>query len=124
MLRILVAAVALTVSHLASADPVTPAQVSAAQGQMLARISSAVEKYANHSRLDPAYVSYCRGELDLKTSTYPGNGLIPFGVNYNEIYDSETLDTVIAAREAYERSFMFLCLASAKNTLRKAEQDK
>ena len=126
MLRpsLLLATPFMVLSSAVEAEPVTSAQVSAAQVQMLSRIGTAVEKYAKRLHLDPTYISYCHGELALKTSNYPANGLTPFGVNYNQVTDSEYLDTVIRAREGYEQSFMFLCLANAKNTLRAAEQGK
>jgi len=74
-----------------SAEPVTSEQVSRAQGQMHTRISAAVEKYAVEIGIDPDYITYCHSEMALQTSRDSPNGLIPFGVNYNEIRDSSYL---------------------------------
>jgi hypothetical protein len=106
----------------AAADPVTQAGVNNAQSQMLARIHDAVARHAAEIEIDPMYVSFCQSEMHLRTFSHPTNGYIPFGVNYNSITDSERLEHVLSAREAYETSFMFLCLANAKNALRQAKK--
>ncbi|MGH8467551.1 MAG: hypothetical protein ACREVY_00700 [Gammaproteobacteria bacterium] len=106
----------------AAAEPVTQGQVDKAQGEMIKRVSDAVARYAKQINVDAAYVSYCDGELYLKTHAHPANGYIPFGVNYRDIKDSERLELVISSREAYEKSFMTLCLANAKNALQDAER--
>lgn len=104
----------------AIAEPVTEAMVQKAQDEMISRVSEAAARYARQISLDQAYVSHCNGELYLKTYQHPANGYIPFGVNYNEIRDSERLNLVISSREAYEKSFLILCLANAKSALREA----
>ena len=55
--------------------------------------------------------------LDTRHET---DGFIPFGVNYLEVKDTEQLEEIISAREAYERSYLILCLARAKAALREA----
>lgn len=102
------------------AEPVSEETVQRVQGEMMNRVSEAAARYARQISLDQTYVSYCNGELYLKTYQHPANGYIPFGVNYNEIRDSERLSLVLSSREAYEKSYLILCLANAKNALREA----
>jgi hypothetical protein len=106
----------------ARADPVSQDEVQRAQGAMLARIELASNTYARKIGLELVYVAYCNEELYLKKFQHPANGQIPFGVNYREIRDSKFLELVVHNREVYETSFMFLCLANAKNVLRSAER--
>jgi hypothetical protein len=87
--------------------------VQKAQSAMISRVSAAIDKYADRINAESSLITYCRGELALKTSLYPPNGLIPFGVNYNQIRDAETLETIIWNRESYETWFQKLCLANA-----------
>ncbi len=104
----------------AVADPVTGADVDRAQSRMLTRISEAVNRYAAEIKIDPNYIIYCQNDMYLRSFNHPANGHVPFGVNYNNITDSEKLKHVLSVREAYEKSFMFVCLANAKNALRAA----
>lgn len=94
--------------------------VQRAQGEMLMRVLDAVNSYARQINIEHGYVNYCLEELHLRTREHPTDGYIPFGVNYKKITDSENLARVIKSRENYERSFLILCLANAKNTLREA----
>jgi hypothetical protein len=47
---------------------------------------------------------------------------MPLGVNHDQISDQNQLNEVIAAREAYEPSFLTLCLANAKKILQDARR--
>jgi hypothetical protein len=105
-----------------AAAPVDAEAVSNAQSQLIARISTEMLAYATRIRVDPGIVGYCQGELYLRTFQHPPNGHVPFGVNYNQIRDSERLDVVISNRENYERWFLKLCIANAKLTLHRAAQ--
>lgn len=118
----LVACIASCSASQALGDPVNAAQVRTAQLDMLARVFAAAEKYADRIGMGKPYINFCQRELDLKTYQHPANGSIPFGVNYLEIKDREELDKVLAVRENYERTFLVLCLANAKNSLAQAEQ--
>lgn len=69
--RAFLASFAFILSPLVIADTVISAQVSLAQGQMLSRISAAGDAHAKRLGLESAYVSYCYGELALKTGAYP-----------------------------------------------------
>jgi hypothetical protein len=61
------------------------AKIGAAQLKMLNRIDHAAKVYAREININENWIGYCRGELDFKTTTYPHNGFVPFGVNYNTI---------------------------------------
>ena len=87
--------------------------VQKAQSAMISRVSAAIDKYADQIKAEKSLITYCRGELALKTSLYPPNGLVPFGVNYNQIRDIEALETIIWNRESHETWFLKLCLANA-----------
>jgi hypothetical protein len=106
---------------MALAEPVAESDVQIAQLDMLNRISEATIQYAEKISLDDSYITYCKSELYLKTYQHPPNGYVHFGINYGEITDSERLNLVINSREAYEKSFIILCLANAKNILNEAE---
>jgi hypothetical protein len=112
---LLVALVSLTAQANEKVDP------SAAQGQMFNRINAAVEKHAQELGLGKEVVTYCRTELNLRTANTPTDGSIPFGVNYNEIRTVEELNTVIEVREAYEKTFLLLCLSRTKRDLSLAQ---
>ena len=102
------------------AEPVTQDNVDKAQVKMLTRAMDAVDKYSERINIDHEFVIYCRADLSFKKGLHPRDGSIPFGVNYKKITDSDFLDTVLLIRENYERSFVILCLANAKNALREA----
>lgn len=91
------------------------------QVQMHNRISAMVDQRAQQLGLSQDVVTYCRIELNHKTETFPKNGSIPFGINYNQITDMTELTIVITGREAYEKTFMLLCLSRAKRDLSVAE---
>jgi hypothetical protein len=88
-----------------------------AQGAMLKRIDSVVAEYVERRGIDESYVDYCRTKLNMETSREPSNGMIPYGADYTKMATSEELRTVISSRENFERSYLILCLANAKNTL-------
>lgn len=122
MLRTLILLLALPISTSAIAAEVTSAEVQRAQHQMLDRVSSAAQLYAEKIHLDPAYVTYCQTELNLKIHQNPIDGSVPFGVNYKQITDPDQMNAILGVREKFERSFFVLCLANAKNALRDAER--
>jgi len=117
-------AVLLLLSSPALAGTVSDAEVGAAQMQMIDRVEKTVEKYATQIKMDWSYVSYCKSEMNLHTSTHVGINDIPFGVDYNKITDSEYLKAVITVREQFETSYLKLCLANAKNQLAEAARSK
>ena len=84
---------------------------------MLNRVSSEIDAYAERIGIDHDFVTYCRTEMNIRTDGLPDDGSIPFGIQYSEIFDKDELNLIIEVREAYERSFMMLCLANAKNAL-------
>lgn len=95
--------------------------VDRAQAAMLNRVVDAVDAYAAHIGIDRAYVTYCDNRMSLDESRAPA-GLIPFAVDYRNISDKYQLDTILNAREQFERSYLTLCLADAKRTLEAAEK--
>jgi hypothetical protein len=95
-------------------------ETGSAQTAMHARIDTVVGTYADELGLETSYISYCRTKMELETSLYPTNGNIPFGIDYRNIPDAETLDYVIRSREAYETNYLRLCLADARATLNSA----
>lgn len=103
------------------AESITPQEIDKAQAQMLKRIDANIKKYAARIDIEPWYIFYCRGKMDIETSLYPANGSIPFGVNYRTISNSERLELVLSNREAFETGYLQLCLANAKSTLKAAE---
>ncbi len=90
---------------------------SAAQGEMFNRINAVVEQRAKDLGLGKDVVTYCRIELNDRTNQVPKDGSIPFGVNYNQISTAAELKTIIEVREAYEKTFLLLCLSRAKRDL-------
>jgi hypothetical protein len=84
---------------------------------MIGRVSVAAERHAQKLGLGKEVLSYCRIELDNKTNQFPRDGLYPFGVNYNNIKTAQDLQLIISQREAYEKTFMLLCLSRAKRDL-------
>lgn len=89
---------------------------SAAQTQMFDRINAVVDKRAKEPKIDRDVVTYCRIEMSLHTA-HSSDGSIPFGVNYNKISDAKELKTIIDAREAYEKSYLLLCISRAQRDL-------
>jgi hypothetical protein len=102
-----------------AAQIVSVTEAGQAQVEMFNRIESAASAYATSIALDGSYVSYCMTSLQLQTRGHPNDGSIPYGVNYNNI-TATTLQTVINIREAYERNFLIVCLATAKAALNNA----
>ena len=101
-------------------EPITSAQVQKAQVEMLNRVDVSVKLFAEKVKIEPWYISYCKSQMNLETVSYPKNGVIPLGVDYSMINDSERLELVIGHREAFETGYMQLCLANAKNALNAA----
>ena len=91
--------------------------VMAAQGKMHARVTAVVEKRAKELGVGSDVVTFCRIELNNHTGQLPKDGSIPFGVNYNDITDVDTLKMVIEARESYEKTYLLLCLSRASRDL-------
>ena len=91
--------------------------VSAPQAAMIQRVNAAAERHAQKLGLSNEVLSYCQIELNNKTNQFPRDGLHPFGVNYNNIKGTQELERVISAREAYEKTFLLLCLSRAKHDL-------
>ena len=96
-------------------------ETAAAQAQMFTRINAAVEQKAKELGLGKDVVTYCRIELNVHTAHIPTDGSIPLGVNYNEIKTIAELNTVLEVREAYEKTFLLLCLSRAKRDLTPAK---
>jgi hypothetical protein len=92
-----------------------------AQGDMLRRVGTDVDAYARKIGLSESYSSFCHTQLSLDTR-HEQDGSVPFGVNYHSFKDAKELEIAIFAREAYERSYLILCLARAKASLREAER--
>ena len=103
----------------ANAQAVSHEEAGRVQSEMLVRVSNAVTAYARSIGMDSNYITYCRVEMDLIADGHPKDGNIPFGINYYDV-TRETLNHTIAVREAFERSYLTLCLAEAKNALRAA----
>lgn len=103
------------------AESITPEEVEKAQSEMLKRIDASIKKYAARIGIDPWYIAYCRGKMDIELSLYPVNGSIPFGVDYKTISSSDRLELVLSNREAFETGYLQLCLANAKSSLKAAE---
>ena len=118
--QFVVAAVVESLCLTASSQPLDSAVVDKAQTAMLARIDQAVKAFASQIKVEQSLITYCRGELALRTSLYPANGLVPFGVNYSQIRDMQALDTLIWNRESHETWFLKLCLANARTSMREA----
>lgn len=93
----------------------------AAQGAMLSRIQEETTRYALSLGLDDSYIIYCSVRMHFDTR-HETDGWIPYGVNYNTIRSQRELDQVIATREAFETSYLRLCLADARVTLDAAQR--
>ena len=119
----MLAGITLAISaHSSLAQQSGAIDIGAAQARMLERIRADVTRYASEIGIPQEFVTFCQIELHLKTYAHPTDGYIPLGVNYNQISDQNQLNEVIAAREAYERSFLTLCLANAKKILQDARR--
>lgn len=114
------ASLAILSSSPAAAQAVSYDEAGRAQGEMLTRVSAAADAYAKSIGIGDGYITYCRVKLNMVGDGHPKDGSIPFGINYRDV-TRETLTLTISAREAFERSFLTLCLAEAKNTLRSAQ---
>jgi len=88
------------------------------QARMEGRVFAVANQYAKTIGIDSDYVGYCAAKMELSHG-HPQDGSIPWGVNYNHIAKAE-LDGTLQVRENYERDFLILCLADAKNTLARA----
>lgn len=113
----------LSFVSVASAEPINQDKVMRAQGEMILRIADRIEKYTNSIGLEVWFISYCRVKMSMETEKMPKNGSIPFGVNYYDIVDSQTLDATIYAREAFETGYLMVCLSNAKTSIRSAKND-
>jgi hypothetical protein len=103
----------------ALAQQVTSQEAGRAQVEMMRRVSGAVREYATSIDIDPGYIDYCQTKLNEVGRASANDGSIPFGFNYGTA-TRQTLKMQIDTREVFERSYMILCLAEAKNTLRAA----
>ena len=113
MKRILIAALLIAApAHAQISQP----DVGKAQGAMLTRVQKSVDRFLTAYKLDSMYAGYCRIQMALDTR-HEADGSIPFGVNYLEIKDRDTLNIVISAREVYETAYLKLCLSKALKTL-------
>lgn len=99
----------------------TKLDIVTAQVQMSLRVSAVAQQQAQKLGLSEDAVTYCRVKLNYKESTFPQDGQIPFGVNYNKFTDPKELAQVIAAREGYEKTYMRLCLARVKQQIAAAK---
>jgi hypothetical protein len=90
------------------------------QGPAIQRAMQAMDAYAKSLNLDPMFVSYCRGEMELHTYSYPVNGNYMFGFNYNTSTSVPMIQAAISFRAQYETSYVMLCLAKVKKTLDEA----
>ncbi len=88
---------------------------------MWKRIEAYTSAYADRIGIGDPYWQYCHIKLTMSTANEPTNGLPPYGVNYNTIRNDAELKKVIDAREAYEKSYLVLCLADTKRILNQAE---
>lgn len=109
-------------SMMVIAKPLTENDISKAQMDMFDRINRNIENYARKIGISDDFILFCKQEMHLKTYQHPTDRQIHFGVDYNEIKSIDYLDDVISSREVYERSFLQLCLAKAKNELKKANE--
>jgi hypothetical protein len=116
----LIAALALLASA-AHAQNVSDAIAGEEQRKMLMRELGEVRAYAAHIGMSD-YMSYCQTKMADELNLQPRfTGQVPWGVNYHAI-DRQTLTITLQAREDFERSYLKLCLAEAKNALRDAER--
>jgi hypothetical protein len=111
----------LAIGVVSESYAITNNEIKTVQIEMLSRINNEVEAYATTINIDPEYIVYCRIEMNNKIDLLPKNGSVPFGVNYFQITDNQTLRSVIYNREIYEKSSIKLCLANVKKTLRDAK---
>ena len=88
-----------------------------AQVEMVGRVIATANAHAKKLGVGNEVVAYCQIELSNKTNQLPRDGLAPFGVNYNDIKTEAKLKQVIEAREAYEKTYLRLCLSQAKRDL-------
>ena len=106
---------------LAHAQNVSDAVAGEEQGKMLKRELGEVRAYAAHIGMSD-YMSYCQTKMADELNLQPRfTGQVPWGVNYHAI-DRQNLTITLQAREDFERSYLKLCLAEAKNALRDAER--
>jgi hypothetical protein len=118
MKRLLVAICCLAAPIAARAD--SKAEIAEAlrtQGPAIKQAMRAMDDYASSLNLDPMFVSYCRGELELHTYFYPTNGNIMFGFDYNKSTSAEDIKAAVSFRMQYELSYVMICLSGVKKSL-------
>ena len=121
MKRIGLATAIALVASAAHGQNLSDAVAGEEQGKMLTRELGAVRAYALHIGMGD-YISYCQTKMADELNLQPHfTGQVPWGVNYHAI-DRQTLTITLQAREDFERSYLKLCLAEAKNALRDAER--
>ncbi|WP_162596178.1 hypothetical protein [Methylobacterium sp. 17Sr1-1] len=86
------------------------------QMEMMKRIDFEISNYATRLKLGSTVITYCRVQMQLDTR-HASDGSIPFGVNYRNIQSQEELKNIIWIREAYEITYLKLCIARAKRDL-------
>ncbi len=113
--KLLVITILIGVAGPALAQDVPTAVQEALQVKAEGRVFAVATRYAKTIGIDADYVGYCSAKMELSHGR-PRDGSIPWGVDYNHI-NQATLDETLLVRERYERDFLILCLADAKNSL-------
>jgi hypothetical protein len=111
---------ACLVASQAAAQPAStqPFNRERAQGAMLMRVQKVTDEYAAALGLAPSVVSYCHTKLRLDTR-HEADGSIPYGFNYRTSAD-EQVQLTLDVREAFETTYLKLCLADVKAKLSSA----
>ena len=106
---------------IAKADsPAEIAEAKKTQGPLMQRAMASMTAYAQSLKLEPLFVEYCRGELELHTYNYPTNGNPMFGFDYNKSTSSDMIRYAASFRANYELGYVMMCLAGVKRVLDEA----
>lgn len=96
-------------------------EIGAPQTKMHERVMAFAAAYAARFGVGSPFFEYCQTKLTISTSHEPTDGLIPYGVNYNDIRTESELKNGLDQRENYEKTYLVLCLADAKRSLSQTE---
>jgi hypothetical protein len=109
-------AMALSVA-IAHGQPVSQQEVMDSQGALSRRVQTATDAYARAHGIPHEIDVFCMLKMQNEPQTHVNDGFIPFGVNYYNVTDRQTLDRVIYSRETYETIYRKRCMAETKQLI-------
>jgi hypothetical protein len=109
-----VMALSIAIAH---GQPVSQKEVMEAQVALLSREQAAADAYAKAHGIPLEIDVFCTLRMKNEPQTHINDGSIPFGVNYTNITDRQTLDRVIYSREIYETVYQKRCMGETRSLI-------